>query len=106
MILSHLSKQQGFHEIAKSMRTTSAFRTLASIQLRNFIAQEIWLMFCWLSIAVLRIGRQRIWAMVTKAPDAERRAESATFLVDTNKKDLERDNSMVDVEVKMPLRST
>ena len=35
--------------------------------------------------------------MVTEAPDAERRGETATFVVDTNKKDLERDNNMADV---------
>ena len=35
--------------------------------------------------------------MATEAPDAERRAETATFVVDTNKKDFERDNNVVDV---------
>ena len=82
--LSRLSQQQGFHEIAKRMRKTSAFRALASIQLRNFIAHEIWLIFCWLSVTVLRIRRQRIRAMATGVPDAERRAETATFVVHTN----------------------
>ena len=79
------------------MHTTSAFRALASIQLRDFIAQEIWLILCWLSVTVLRNGKQRIRAMATEAPDAERRAETATFVVDTNKKDRERDNNMADV---------
>ena len=35
--------------------------------------------------------------MATEAPDAERRAETAKFVVDTNKKDLEYDNNMADV---------
>ena len=97
LILSRLSQQQGFHEIAKRMRTISAFRLLASIQLKNFIASGILLIFCWLLATVLRIGRQRIRATATEAPDAERRDETATFVFDTNKKDLERDNNMADV---------
>ena len=35
--------------------------------------------------------------MATEAPDAERRAKTAKFVVDTNKKDLEYDNNMADV---------
>ena len=35
--------------------------------------------------------------MATEAPDAEGKAETATFVVDTNKKDLELDNNMADV---------
>ena len=40
-ILSRLSQQQGFHEIARRMRTTSAFRAFASTVEKFYIALEI-----------------------------------------------------------------